>query len=51
LFSLKSNPHIRELVEWVVKKEVELTSLGPIGGDELTIRRQQVRVGLSLILY
>jgi hypothetical protein len=34
-------------VDWVVKKELELTNLGPIGGDELTIRRQQVSASVS----
>ncbi len=31
----------------MVKKELELTNLGPIGGDELTIRRQQVSASFS----
>ncbi len=34
-------------MDWVVKKELELTNLGPIGGDELTIRRQQVSSSFS----
>jgi len=34
---------LRELAEWTVKKESELESMGPIGGDEATIRKQQVK--------
>jgi len=32
---------LRELAEWTIAKEAELEALGPIGGDEMTIRRQQ----------
>ena len=32
---------LRELAEWAIAKEAELESMGPIGGDELSIRRQQ----------
>lgn len=35
---------LRELAEWTVKKEAELENMGPIGGDEATIRKQQVRI-------
>ena len=28
--------------KWTVKKETELEAKGPIGGDEMTIRKQQV---------
>ena len=35
---------LRELAEWTVKKESELESMSPIGGDEATIRKQQVRM-------
>ena len=34
---------LRELAEWTVKKESELESMSPIGGDEATIRKQQVK--------
>jgi hypothetical protein len=33
---------LRELAEWTVKKEDELESMGPMGGDEASIRQQQV---------
>ena len=33
---------LRELAEWTVKKETELEAMSPIGGDEATIRKQQV---------
>lgn len=33
---------LRELAEWTVKKESELESMGPLGGDEASIRQQQV---------
>ena len=32
---------LRELAEWTIAKEAELEAMGPIGGDELSIRRQQ----------
>merc|ERR1719510_2453435 len=32
---------LRELSEWTISKEAELEAMGPIGGDEVTIRRQQ----------
>lgn len=32
---------LRELSEWSITKDVELDTMGPIGGDETTIRRQQ----------
>ena len=34
---------LRELAEWTVKKESELETMSPIGGDENTIRKQQVK--------
>ncbi len=33
---------LRELSEWAATKEAELEAAGPVGGDELTIRKQQV---------
>lgn len=33
---------LRELIEWVIKKDTELTGLGPPGGDVLTLQKQQV---------
>ena len=41
---------LRELAEWTVKKEAELDSMGPMGGDESTIRQQQVRLKALLFL-
>ena len=35
---------LRELAEWTVKKESELEGMSPIGGDEPTIRKQQVKI-------
>ena len=32
---------LRELAEWAIAKEAELEAMGPIGGDEMSIRRQQ----------
>jgi hypothetical protein len=40
---------LRELAEWTVKKEAELESMGPMGGDEASIRQQQV--SLSSLFY
>ena len=33
---------LRELADWASKKEEELEAIGPVGGDEATIKRQQV---------
>ncbi len=40
---------LRELAEWTVKKESELESMGPLGGDEASIRQQQVDKIIYLI--
>ena len=34
---------LRDLNDWVSKKEAELIGLSPIGGDESSLRKQQVR--------
>jgi len=34
---------LRELIEWVIRKDTELTGLGPIGGDVACLQKQQVR--------
>lgn len=39
---------LRELIEWVIRKDTELTGLGPIRGDLLTLIKQQVRDHLTL---
>ena len=33
---------LRELSDWVAKQEADLLGLGPVGGDENVIRKQQV---------
>jgi hypothetical protein len=33
---------LRELIEWVIRKDTELTGLEPLGGDLATLRKQQV---------
>ena len=33
---------LRDLNEWVTSQEAELLGLSPVGGDEVTIRKQQV---------
>ena len=33
---------LRDLNDWVSKKEAELIGLSPIGGDETSLRKQQV---------
>ena len=35
---------LTDLNDWLGKKEAELIGLSPIGGDESSLRRQQVRV-------
>ncbi|XP_075226861.1 dystrophin isoform X2 [Lycorma delicatula] len=32
---------LRELIEWVIRKDTELTGLGPIGGDTTSLQKQQ----------
>lgn len=32
---------LRELIEWVIRKDTELTGLGPIGGDLASLHKQQ----------
>ncbi|RZF36783.1 hypothetical protein LSTR_LSTR014094 [Laodelphax striatellus] len=32
---------LRELIEWVIRKDTELTGLGPIGGDSPSLQKQQ----------
>src|SRR5688572_684731 len=32
---------LRELIEWVIRKDTELTSIGPIGGDLIILQKQQ----------
>lgn len=34
---------LRELIEWVIRKDTELTGLGPIRGDLSALIKQQVR--------
>ena len=34
---------LRELIEWVIRKDTELTGLGPIGGDVACLQKQQVK--------
>lgn len=31
---------LRELIEWVIKKDTELAAQGPIGGDTSTLQKQ-----------
>ncbi|EZA55379.1 Dystrophin, isoform D [Ooceraea biroi] len=33
---------LRELIEWVIRKDTELTGLGPVCGDVATLQKQQV---------
>ena len=33
---------LRELVEWVIRKDTELTGLGPVCGDVAALQKQQV---------
>lgn len=41
---------LRELSEWTISKEAELEAMGPIGGDEHSIRRQQVNYAAAITL-
>lgn len=44
---------LRELIEWVIRKDTELTGLGPVCGDIAALQKQQVRASTytSLSLY
>lgn len=33
---------LRELIEWVIRKDTELTGLGPVCGDVAALQKQQV---------
>ena len=33
---------LRELIEWVIRKDTELTGLGPVGGEPALLHKQQV---------
>ena len=35
---------LRDLNEWVSSQETELLAMGPVGGDEILIRKQQVTI-------
>lgn len=34
---------LRELIDWVVRKDTELTALGPLAGDVISLQKQIVR--------
>lgn len=38
---------LQELIEWVIRKDTELTGLGPMGGDTISLQKQLVRQALS----
>ena len=40
---------LRELIEWVIRKDTELTGLGPVCGDIAALQKQQVL--LKLLFY
>jgi hypothetical protein len=42
---------LRELIEWVIRKDTELTGLGPIGGDVACLQKQQVSVCLTQFAF
>ena len=35
---------LREIIEWVIRKDTELSALGPLGGDVQILQRQMVRM-------
>ena len=37
---------LRELMEWVIKKDTELSGLGPVVSDLNALRKQQVNIRL-----
>ena len=41
---------LRELADWAAKKELELENMGPIGGDDVTIKKQQVNKSAVFVL-
>jgi len=38
---------LRELIEWVIRKDTELTGLGPVCGDVAALQKQQVSLSVS----
>ena len=42
---------LRELIEWVIRKDTELTGLGPICGDAAALQKQQVNFAHYYILH
>lgn len=42
---------LRELIEWVIRKDTELTGLGPVCGDIATLQKQQASYLIMVILY
>ncbi|KYN01560.1 Dystrophin, isoform D [Cyphomyrmex costatus] len=42
---------LRELIEWVIRKDTELTGLGPVCGDVAALQKQQATDVLHLCLY
>lgn len=42
---------LRELIEWVIRKDTELTGLGPIRGDLSTLVKQQVNRLKRILSY
>lgn len=41
---------LRELIEWVIRKDTELTGLGPVCGDVAALQKQEVSI-LQLLLF
>ncbi|EFN72958.1 Dystrophin, isoforms A/C/F/G [Camponotus floridanus] len=39
---------LRELIEWVIRKDTELTGLGPVCGDVAALQKQQSRIYTDL---
>lgn len=42
---------LRELIEWVIRKDTELTGLGPVCGDVAALQKQQVSRRLTYRLF
>ena len=40
---------LRDLNEWVSGQETELHAMGPVGGDEILIRKQQVTISTGAL--
>lgn len=42
---------LRELIEWVIRKDTELTGLGPVCGEAAALQKQQVWTDRNVFFF